>query len=119
MDRSQRFALFLAELKTAPPAQDRAAARALVAETMNRIEDAHSGVPFDPAQWMNDGRLYPPHDDYEQASPVVDAALFHSLGHRIWFGDNGAIRIEVRKGAHTGRVELDKPGVDGEPCPRE
>ena len=118
MDRKQRFALFLAALNDAPAAHDRALARALLAETLNRIEDAHSGVAYDPEQWMTDGRMYPPHDDFEQPSPIAGVALFHSLGHRIWIADNGALRIEARRAPNSGRVDLDKPGADGNFCPR-
>ena len=93
MNQSERFALLLAELDKATPAHDQASARLLLEETMNRIENAHSGVPFDPANWMKDGRLYPPHDDQQKVSPVSGTSLFFSRKHRIWFGDNGSIRI--------------------------
>ena len=113
MDRKQRFALFLAAMEAAPPASDRASARELLTGILNAIEDAHSGAPNDPANWMTDGRMYPPQDDFEQPSPVAHAALFHTVAHRVWIADNGAIRIEVRKGQNSGRVELDKTGADG------
>ena len=116
MDRKQRFALFLAALDDAPAAHDRASARALLAETLNRIEDAHSGVPFDPANWMTDGRMYPPLDDNKKLSPLSGTAVFHTKGHRVWLGDNGAIRFEIRRGPGKGHIDLDKPGADGRPC---
>ena len=119
MNRSQRFALFLAALEEAPAAHNRASARLLLADTLNRIEEAHSGVPYDPEEWMSDGRMYPPHDDFEQPCPLAGAVLFHSLGHAIWFAANGAIRIEVRRRLNRGRVELDKPGTDGKLCSRK
>lgn len=119
MDQKQRLALFLAEMEQATAAHDVASARLLLAETINRIEEAHSGVPYDPEKWMTDGRMYPPHDDFEQPSPIAGAVLFHSLGHAIWFAANGAIRIEGRRGSNKGRVELDKPGADGNVCPRK
>ena len=113
MDRKQRFALFVTALEVAPAANDRASARELVTRILNAIEDAHSGAHYDPPNWMTDGRMYPPQDDFEQPSPVAHAALFHTVGHRVWIADNGAIRIEVRKGQNAGRVELDKAGADG------
>ena len=119
MDRSQRFALFLAELEQAPLAVDVASARRLLEDILNRIEEAHSGVPYDPEKWMTDGRMYPPHDDFEQPCPIAGAVLFHSLGHAIWFAANGAIRIERRRGSNKGQIDLDKPGADGKLCPRE
>ena len=97
MDRLCRFALFIAELNTAPPAHDRVSARSLLAETLNRIEDTHSGVPFDPPNWMKDDRIYPPQDDSERASARPGAVLFVTKAQNIWFADNGAIRIERRR----------------------
>ena len=117
MIRSQRLTFFLAELAHAPAAHDVASARALLANILNRIEDAHSGAPNDPKNWKTDGRIYPPEDDFERASPLPDTKLFYSKAHRIWFAANGAIRIEVRGGADSGRVILDKPGADGASCP--
>ena len=66
---------------------------------------------------MSHDRMYPPQDDREQVSDVAGVALFHARRHRIWFADNGAIRIEVRVGPDRGRIELDKPGADGALCP--
>ena len=117
MNRSQRFALFLAALEAAPSARDRVSARLLLAETMNRIEEAHSGVPYDPENWMTDGRMYPPQDDQEKVSPIAGTSMFFSLKHRIWIGANGAVRIERRLPPNPGFVELDKPGSDGKLCP--
>lgn len=117
MDPKQRLASFLAALNDAPPAHDLASARALLEAAMNAIEDAHSGAPFNPANWMNDGRMYPPHDDFEQPCPLAGAALFHSFGHAIWFAANGAIRIEGRRRWNKGAIDLDKPGADGNLCP--
>ena len=119
MIRSHRFALFVAELEQAPAAHNVASARALLEDIMNRIEEAHSGVPCDPEKWMTDGRMYPPHNDFEQPCPLSGAVLFHSLGHAIWFSANGAIRIEGRRRSNKGHVELDKPGADGNVCPRK
>jgi hypothetical protein len=119
MNLNQRLALFLAAMEEAPAAHDRSSARALLEDMLNRIEEAHSGVPYDPEKWMTDGRMYPPRDDFEQPCPLAGATLFHSLGHAIWFAANGAIRIEGRRGANKGRVELDKPGADGKFCPRK
>ncbi len=117
MNRKQRFALFLAALEQVAPANDRVSARALLENTLNLIEETHSGVPFDPERWMIDGRMYPPHDDFERPCSIAGAVLFHSVAHAIWFAANGAIRIEARRGPDKGRVELDKVGTDGKLCP--
>ena len=119
MDRKQRFALFLVALEQAPSASDRASARELLTRLLNEVEDAHSGSPYDPPNWMTDGRMYPPEDDNNKVSTVSGASLFYTKGHRVWFGDNGSIRLEVRRGPGKGRIELDKPGADGRLCPSE
>ena len=117
MNRSQRLALFLAALEQAPAAHDLASARALLERILNEIEDAHSGVDFDPVNWMKHDRIYPPQDDFERASARPDTKLFYAKAHSIWFAANGAIRIEGRRGTDDGRVLLDKPGADGAVCP--
>ncbi len=116
MDQKYRFALFLAAMKQAAAAHDKDSARALLAETLNRIEETHSGVPYDPEKWMTDGRMYPPQDDQEQVSPISDVSLFYSRKHCIWVGTNGAVRFERRHPPNMGLVELDKPGRDGKYC---
>jgi hypothetical protein len=113
MDRSERFALFIAALMKAQPETDYKSARNLLDGTLNQIEDAHSGTAFDPDMWMSDGRMYPPHDDFERRSDISGARLFYSRGHRIYFGENGAIRIENRTGQDRGKIALSKPGSDG------
>ena len=118
MDQKQRLALFVSALEQANAASDGASARKLAETELNMVEDAHSGFPFDPDNWMTHDRMYPPQDDQKQASAFPGAELFHTQSHRIWFGDNGSIRIEVRKGPNRGRIELDKPGVDGSLCPK-
>lgn len=118
MNRKQRIALFLSALKDASPAHDEASARSLLANILNSVEDAHSGALYDPENWMAHDRMYPPQNDFRRAGAPAGTELFHTQGHRIWFGSNGAIRIEVRKGRDGGRVELDKPGADGERCPK-
>ena len=117
IDRNGRLALFLAELEQTSAAFDLDSARALLAELLNRIEDAHSDAPNDPRNWRTDGRIYPPEDDFERASARPGTRLFYSKGHSLWFAANGAIRIEVRGGTDSGRVLLDKPGADGALCP--
>lgn len=114
MNRSDRFAQFLAALNNAPASVNFLTARELLDKTMNQVEDAHSGASFNPAAWITDGRMYPPLDDSERQSDIPDARLFNSRGHRVYFGKNGAIRIENRTGPNRGQIVLDKPGLDGD-----
>ena len=118
MDQKQRLALFVSALEQANAASDGASARKLSEVELNMVEDAHSGFPYDPDNWMTHERMYPPQDDQMQTSAIPGAALFHVRRHNLWFGGNGSIRIEVRLGPDRGRILLDKPGVDGALCPK-
>ena len=69
-----------------------------------------TSIPFDPANWQNDGRLYPPQPD--SMRPIRgrgDVKRFRTRGHNILIGDNGAIEIRDL----SGRVHISKPGADG------
>jgi len=116
MERSERFALFIRELNEAEPAATLEEARMLLDAVLNRNEDQHSGADFDPSNWRNDGRLYPPQDDREIDSGVAGVRTFRTVGHYVSFAANGAIRIVALRPGSDG-VVLDKPGSDGERCP--
>src|SRR5262249_20979724 len=113
LSRRERLTEMLRRLRQAAPFSDGAEARAALERIMREVEDEHSGVPEDPnAQWAarGDGRMYPPHDRFAFSSGSPRISAFGQTGHRTFFGDNGAIRIERRS---DGLAELDLPGVDG------
>lgn len=116
MDKSERFALFVRELKEAAAAASAEEARQLVESVLNNVEDRHSGVPFRPENWRFDGRMYPPQDDAERKSPIKGVRVFRTRGHRVWIAANGAIRIATA-GTLQERIILDKAGRDGGFCP--
>ncbi len=67
-------------------------------------------IPFDPTNWQNDGRMYPPQMDSLRTVPGRDdVRRFRSKAHNTLVGDNGAIEIRDL----SGRPILAKPGVDG------
>jgi hypothetical protein len=88
----------------------------LLGAVLNGIEDQHSGADFNPSNWRNDGRLYPPQDDREVESGVEGVRTFKTVGHYVSFAANGAIRIVALRPGSDG-VVLDKPGSDGGRCP--
>jgi hypothetical protein len=114
MDKRKRFGLFVRELEEAAPAATFEEARLLLETILNGVEDRHSGVPYNQATSQFDGRMYPPHDDFEKPSGIDGVRMFKTRGHRVFFASNGAIRIE----SVIGEVVLDKPGKDGGLCPR-
>jgi hypothetical protein len=103
----------LRRLSNAAPLSDGAQARISLERIMREVEDEHSGVMEDlNAHLANttDGRMYPPHDRFAFPSGSPRIKAFGQTGHRTFFGDNGAVRIERRS---DGAVEIDIPGVDG------
>lgn len=111
LTRAERLALFIERLAAEPPASDAHAALNQLRRVLNEVEDEHSGVPYQPANWLRDGRLYPPMDD--RVHPVRElpgALIAFSLAHTSYFGVNGAIRVYD---ARRYRVILDKAGADG------
>jgi len=110
LPRADRFAEFKRRLTAAPVQATHDAARRLLEDTLNGVEDEFSGVPYQPENWQTDGRFYPPHDD--RASDVdgcPDVVVYQSKRHETFIAANGA--IEMRK--LSGEVELTKPGADG------
>jgi hypothetical protein len=85
-------------------------AYALVADTLNQVEDELSGVPFNPSNWKTDGRLYPPQEDNKHlvlGHPLV--SRYRSVAHNLFIGSNGSIEIQTIRGDAL----LQKAGADG------
>src|SRR5579871_3619229 len=95
-----RFAEFIRRLRALPPASSPEEARVQIAVTLNQVEDEHSGVPYDPAHWRTDGRMYPFDDD--SAADVEghpDVTSYRSRGHETFIARNGAFEIrDARSG---------------------
>jgi hypothetical protein len=69
-----------------------------------------TSIPFDPSNWQNDGRMYPPQWDSLRAVPGrSDVRRFRSKAHNTLIGANGAIEIRDL----SGRTVFTKPGADG------
>jgi hypothetical protein len=103
----------LRRFSKAAPFSDGAVARAALERILREVENEHSGIPEDPNAHLaktSDGRMYPPHDRFESRSGSPHISAFVQTGHRTFFGDNGAVRIERRS---DGTAEIDIPGADG------
>jgi hypothetical protein len=111
VSKKLRFAEFIRQLGALPPASNHDEAFRQLEETLNQTEDEQSGVPFDPARWRTDGRMYPPQSD--SASDVEgypDLISYRSRRHETTIAKNGAFEI---RDVQTGEVVLHKPGRDG------
>jgi len=95
LPKSQRLELFVARLNAAEPAGTQEAAFLTIAAALKAVEDEHSGVPDNPANWRTDGRMYPPQSD--MAKPDADrpgVTVYRSRSHRTFIARNGAFAIE-------------------------
>ena len=99
----------------AEPARTQEEAYALLCDTMNEVEDEFSGVIYDPMNFLNDGRFYPPQRDARRSvAGRPDLVRYRSRGHNTFISEDGAIRIQsVPKARQETVVILDKPGHNG------
>lgn len=104
-----RTRLFFERLGCAPSCATAAEALEQLSEIMNAIEDEHTNIPYNPAAWEADGRLYPPQADSRRDVPgCPDVVRYRSRSHNTWIARNGAVRI-----TSGSQICLEKPGRNG------
>jgi hypothetical protein len=87
-------------------------ARSALEVIMRGVEDALSGIPEakDPTAALNDGRMYPPHDDYLVETGTSEVLCFkHKARNRTYLANNGAILIT----GPDATCLVDLKGMDG------
>jgi len=97
-------------LEQAPAAGTFTEMRTQLADLINAVEDELTDIPYAPAEWRRDGRIYPVHDDNVfdvEGHPRV--TLLRARKNLIYIGNNGAIEIQNASGGVTFR----RPGRDG------
>ena len=113
LTRAERFDRFIQTLAESSVASSEPDALSLLSVVLNRSEDAHSGIAFDPSTRGTDGRLYPPQEDSrhsDSASPEV--ARYRTRAHNVLIGTNGSITIRNASPLEAPSL-LRKPGSDG------
>lgn len=109
--KRERLQEFLRRYDACPNAASYEEARTQLETILNEVEDELSNVPFNPASWLTDGRMYPPQDDSLRNVPNrPDVKRLRTRDHNIYIATNGAVRIEE---VSTKVLFLDKPGKDG------
>jgi hypothetical protein len=109
--KAERFAEFLRRLGAAPTASAFDEAYRQLSDILNAVEDELTTIPFDPANWQNDGRMYAPQMDSLRAVPGrSDVRRFRSRSHNTLIAINGAIEIRDL----SGRPIFSKAGADGQ-----
>lgn len=111
--KAVRFAAFLEELKNAEAPSSFEEAYELLCQTLNRVEDTLTTVPFDPESRQTDGRMYPPQEDSKRTVPDHEnVTRFRSRAHNTFISANGAIEIQ-EVGSNPAKVVFAKPGANG------
>ena len=106
----------MVRLKQAAAAASHDEAFALLAMTLDGVENEMSCAPNEPANWRTNGRLFPPQLDSARlqlrnsSGEAVAIPYRHNPPHRTVIGINGAMMIE---NTATGVVLFDKAGKDG------
>lgn len=110
IDRKERFEEFVRRMQAAHDVASVTSALMLLGETLSAVEDEMTDIPNEPANWQNDGRMYPPQaDNAREVENRPDLVRYRSRGHNTLIRDNGAIEI---RDLH-GNVLPSKPGQDG------
>jgi hypothetical protein len=113
LSKEARVELFLEKLRKAQAASSLASAYQLLCVTLNTVEDEHSGVPFNPSAWLDDGRLYPPQEDNARML-AEGVTVYRHRGHKTFIAENGAILIwDIAKKS----VVFSKRGKNGKDVP--
>ncbi|MFJ6215079.1 hypothetical protein ACIQGZ_17345 [Streptomyces sp. NPDC092296] len=108
LTHQERLAIVYQRLTALPPATGPDEALRQLADTLDSVEDEHSGVPRNPNPGLKpDGRMYPPRADFihrEEDGTLV--AL--TRGNTIYAEPDGSLRITDR---HTGETVYQRPGA--------
>ena len=110
LSKQERLAEVFRRILEAPRASSFEQAYRQLCDNMNAVENDLTPVPFNPDNWEDDGRLYPPQlDNLEVIPGRPSVKRLRSLKHTTCIGENGAIEIRVEP---SEKVVFCKPGSD-------
>jgi hypothetical protein len=108
--KRERLQELYRRLAAAPDAATFEEAFNQLSSILNEIENDWSLAPYDPENWRNDGRLYPPLlDNVRDVDGHPGLKRLRSRFHNTFIAANGAIEIQKL----GGEVEFTKAGADG------
>lgn len=112
--KQERLKEIFRRMDEAAPCSSLDTAYVLLCETMEAVEDEMSGLPNEPARWMELPRLFPPQADKALLLEEYGVKRFDSLRHVTYIAENGAIEIRSLR-VTDGRVKVhfSKKGMDG------
>ncbi|GEP93730.1 RHS repeat-associated core domain-containing protein [Chitinophaga terrae (ex Kim and Jung 2007)] len=109
LSKGQRLGLFIERLKTAPGATNQEEAIKLINTTLDKVEDAYSGVKK--AKGIpnrDDGRMYGILDTKYVTTQEDGTLIANTKGNRIVLSQDGGFKIQSKDGSKT---FIDKPGA--------
>lgn len=110
LTKSERLKEFIKRLKKSPLVSTAEKAFELVSNTLNKVEDEHTNIPYSPNDWMDDGRMYPPQKDSKRNTESPNVSRYRNRGHNTYIGNNGSFKIQETKGNKS--ILIDKEGAD-------
>jgi len=117
--KQERLLEFIRRLEAASPVATGEDALELLSSVLNAVEDEMTDIPYDPANWQTDGRMYPPQADSARVvSGLPNVTRYRNRHHNTYIATNGAIEIEVVSNRTPSQVILSKVGRDGCSVPK-
>lgn len=107
--KAERLSVIYERLRTAARTASEEDTLRQLAAIINAVEDEMHGAPYAPANWAEDGRIYPPmHDNRRPVEGRPGLFRYRASKHHVYIGENGA--IEIRR--LDGTMEVSRPGAD-------
>jgi len=91
--KQKRLQLFFSRLNNAKPVDTTEKVFELLTLILNEVENEFTNIPFSPALWMTDGRMYAPQTDSIRSTDSENIIRYRNRSHNTYIGKNGSIKI--------------------------